>query len=350
LSLFATGPHAFTQNFGIYRELWTELSFPQNDLTYLTNSAYNPNWPNNPNSAYTAIFTSLETETGSDWNNIGQRLRTYIVPPISGSYSFWIASDDQSNLWLSSDDDPMHATLIASVSTWTSSRQWDKESNQRSAPIPLVAGNRYYLEVLMQNGVGGYDLAVQWQLPDSTYECPIPASRMQLDPVPLVSIHPNNTTVQAYKAATFTVKAAGFFPPHYQWQRGTSDIPGATNSTLILTNVAFTDNGATFRCVLSNVLGIAISSNAILTVLPDLTPPTLLSAVGDPLLTNVMVRFSEDSPLDVISAQTAANYTITNRNGLPLPVYTAILYQQTNVLLTTAPQTPGSNYVVVINT
>jgi len=49
--------------FGIYRELWTNLnSSVGNNLAALTNTTYNPNWPNNPAASYTHIFISFETE------------------------------------------------------------------------------------------------------------------------------------------------------------------------------------------------------------------------------------------------------------------------------------------------
>ena len=42
-------------------------------------------------------------EAPTNWaDNYGTRLRGYITAPVSGSYTFWIASDDNSELWLSS--------------------------------------------------------------------------------------------------------------------------------------------------------------------------------------------------------------------------------------------------------
>ncbi|MBI2927911.1 MAG: hypothetical protein HYY24_19655 [Verrucomicrobia bacterium] len=34
-----------------------------------------------------------------------------------------------------------------------------------SAPIPLITEQRYYLEAVMKQGIGGDHLAVTWQLP-----------------------------------------------------------------------------------------------------------------------------------------------------------------------------------------
>jgi hypothetical protein len=162
--------------FGIYRQLWTGLnSTVGNSLAALTNTSYNPSWPNNSNAGYTTIYTAFETETNTGLTYYGQRLRTFVVPPLTGPYAFWVASDDTSELWLSSDEEPANAQRIAWVSTFTAPRQWTKETNQQSAPITLQAGRRYYLEAVMQQGTGNDNLAVRWQLPTGSFEEPLSA-------------------------------------------------------------------------------------------------------------------------------------------------------------------------------
>jgi hypothetical protein len=69
------------------------------------------------------------------WREYGQRLRGYLVPPVSGHYTFWIASDDGGELWLSTDDTPERRARIASVAGWTSPREWSREAGQQSASI-----------------------------------------------------------------------------------------------------------------------------------------------------------------------------------------------------------------------
>ena len=69
----------------------------------------------------------------------GTRMRGYITAPVTGNYTFWIASDDNSELWLSSlNDNPANKVRIGWVSGWTDSRQWDKFSTQKSAAVPLI--------------------------------------------------------------------------------------------------------------------------------------------------------------------------------------------------------------------
>ncbi len=114
--------------------------------------------------------TSLEGPT--DWRDgYGTRVRGYLYPPATGDYTFWIASDDASQLWLSTDETPAHIVQIASVPLWTPSRDFDNTGGgwggpqQKSGPIRLTAGKKYYIEALQAEGIGGDNLAVAWQGP-----------------------------------------------------------------------------------------------------------------------------------------------------------------------------------------
>ncbi|MEM9823788.1 MAG: lectin-like protein, partial [Bacteroidota bacterium] len=108
-------------------------------------------------------------------DNYGTRIRGYIFPPATGTYTFWLASDDNGELWISTDDNPANKQLIATVPTWTSSRQWNKFPEQQ-ATVTLQAGQRYYIEALAKEQAGGDNLAVGWQLPDGTLNRPISGS------------------------------------------------------------------------------------------------------------------------------------------------------------------------------
>ena len=110
--------------------------------------------------------------------NYASRIRGYLCPPLSGNYTFWIASDNQSELWISGNDQPMNKLKIASVSSNTLSREWTKFSTQQSAPIYLNAGVKYYIEAIHREGTQGDNLAVGWQLPNGNLERPIPGSRL----------------------------------------------------------------------------------------------------------------------------------------------------------------------------
>ena len=141
----------------ILREYW--LNVTGATVASLTGNA---NYPNNPTGS--SQPTSFEGPSNTA-DNYGSRVRGYIHPPISGAYTFWIASDDASDLLLSTNDSPANATRIAFVSEWTDSRQWTKFSSQRSASINLVGGRKYYIEAVQKEASGGDNLAVSWQGP-----------------------------------------------------------------------------------------------------------------------------------------------------------------------------------------
>ena len=96
------------------------------------------------------------------------RMRGYLHPAVSGQYTFWISSDNSSELWLSTDAERSKMRKIASVARyqWTLVREWTKFPSQRSENIWLNAGQSYYIEALQEQTGGGDNLAVAWQGPN----------------------------------------------------------------------------------------------------------------------------------------------------------------------------------------
>ena len=121
-------------------------------------------------------------------DNYGQRIRGFITAPMTGAYVFWISGDDDCRLQLSPSDDPLKVVTIASVTGYTSSRQFDKFPSQQSAAINLVAGRRYAINILHKEGDGGDHLAVRWRRPDSLIQTPIPDTVLSTD---LGELHAN---------------------------------------------------------------------------------------------------------------------------------------------------------------
>jgi glucose/arabinose dehydrogenase len=97
--------------------------------------------------------------------------------------------------------------------------------------------------------------------------------RAAQDVAPTISSQPQNVTVAPGQQATFSVTASGSQPLSYQWQRGTTNIAGATSPTLSFTAQAG-DNGATFRVMVSNAAGMVTSNSATLTVTTTNSAPT----------------------------------------------------------------------------
>jgi len=100
----------------------------------------------------------------------GARMRGYLHPPVRGTYLFWIASDDASELWLSEDESSANKRRICFVQSWAPSREWTFSPSQQSQPIRLEAGRRYYIEALHKQGAAGDGLAIAWQPPGGARE------------------------------------------------------------------------------------------------------------------------------------------------------------------------------------
>jgi hypothetical protein len=83
---------------------------------------------------------------------------------------------------------------------------------------------------------------------------------------PSIVEQPANRIVNAGADATFGVSTSGSMPQTLQWQFNGGNIPGATNSSLVLTNVVLAQAG-NYSVVASNVAGTATSSNALLSVI-----------------------------------------------------------------------------------
>lgn len=91
---------------------------------------------------------------------------------------------------------------------------------------------------------------------------------------PLITNQPQSQTIFAGQTATFSVGATGTEPLAYQWRFNSTNIAGATNATLVLSNAQFPDQGW-YSVVVSDIVGTAVSSNAFLTVnsAPVVTSP-----------------------------------------------------------------------------
>ena len=94
---------------------------------------------------------------------------------------------------------------------------------------------------------------------------------------PSISVHPVDQTVSVGGSATFSVQASGTPPLGFQWQRNGTNISGATASSFTFQSAQPTDNGALFRCIVSNAFGSATSNQARLTVVANQAPTATIT-------------------------------------------------------------------------
>ena len=265
----------------IRRDYW--LDGPGGAVSDLTNS---PNYPNNPSGV--DFPTLLEGPVNWPGTDIayGSRLRGYVHPPVTGNYTFYLASDDGGALYLSTDEYPATKQLIATEPQWGGSRDWfgtDRRPNGEniSDPVFLEAGRSYYLEALHKEGGGGDNIAVAWQIPGGPFEGPIPANRispflLSTNP-PTIVQQPASLALSEGSRAEFRVVVTGAEPLSFQWQRDGQNMIGQNFANLIIDPVALDDDGSMFRCSITNPLGATNTVTVTLTVTPETVPPTVVS-------------------------------------------------------------------------
>ncbi len=164
---FRTGRNMGT----ITREVWTGIGG-----NYISDLTSHLSYPDSPN--IREEITRLEGPT--NWaNNYGTRIHGFLTPSVTGYYTFWIASDDQSEFWLSSDSNPANEIRRANVPGWTDPRQWYDYPQQQSNPILLTAGQPCYIKVLHKEGGGDDNLAVAWEGPNTPQQI---ISKLYLSP------------------------------------------------------------------------------------------------------------------------------------------------------------------------
>lgn len=171
----------------ILKEHWSGIAGTA--ISALTGSA---NYPNKPSGR--EAITSFEC-LAQDWaDSYGTRVTGYIVPPVSGSYTFAVSGDDTVQLSLSTDASSANKVLIASVASATGFRAWGTPSGA----ISLVQGQRYYVEMLHKEGTGTDHWSVGWMKPgDATFSV-IPGSAL---------VQPNLTNAQPTETALLDTMA-----------------------------------------------------------------------------------------------------------------------------------------------
>lgn len=150
----------------IYREVWTGVSG-----TSVSSIPVNTT----PNRIVELSSFSTPNYYGNDY---GSRIRGYICVPVNGAFTFYISSDDNSELWLSTDENPANKVKIAYLNGSTPLSVWDKYASQKSAAIQLVGGQRYYIEALHKEGNGSDHVSVAWRFQNGDFEGPIPGNRL----------------------------------------------------------------------------------------------------------------------------------------------------------------------------
>lgn len=320
----------------ILREYWNNITG-----TSISNLTSNANYPNSPSGS--AQLTSLEGPTNTA-DNYGARIRGYIHPPATGSYTFWVAGDDNTELYLSTGESPSNTSRIAYVSGWTNSREWAKYTTQQSAAITLTAGQKYYIEVLHKEGTGGDNVAVAWQGPGISQQV-IPGSALS-PVVPIVirargtagtetiDLRVNNTTVATWTLTTayqnYSAIGSGTVTVHFTNDGSSRDVQvdyaiiggvtyqaenQATNTGVWLNNTCGGSNSEWLNC--NGYISFATTSAASggPAVVVQETSTSIFTAYPNPLSDRITVRLPEDMKTATISVISTAGNVITQEKA-----------------------------------
>ncbi len=128
---------------GLVQEFWDDI--PGASLSDLYSCTRYPDRPDRIGSLY-----SFEAEPSS-YNDFGARIRAYFIPPTNDFYTFSITYENAGSLFLSSDTNPANSIEIASAN-----------SSQASLPIPLTAGQRYFIEARVKQSTGNNPFTAKW--------------------------------------------------------------------------------------------------------------------------------------------------------------------------------------------
>ena len=244
-----TPPAGYTLGMAGYN-VYTGLS--GSNVSHLTSAAKYPTSPD-----VTGTITSLEGTYSGD--NYGQRLRGYIIPPVTGTYRFYLSSDDASRFIFNSAGPAVTTTAAIDLTGWVAKYTWTNQSTTYN----LTAGQPYYFEVLHKEGGGSDHVAVAWTNNQGiTSPTIIGGESLAIASANAIEYQPAAQAATPGGSAGFSVSVAGPGPMLYQWRRnGVAQWGQTTDNTLALTNLSVGAAGS-YDCVITTPTGVLISKAA----------------------------------------------------------------------------------------
>jgi hypothetical protein len=192
------------------------------------------------------------------WGSVTSSVASLIVafPPV-------ITSQPQSLTVTNSDP----ASFSVAVSgTASLSCQWQENGTNLTdgSTVSGSATTNLVLSTTTMNDMGNYIVIVTnaWGSITSSV-----ATLTVVSPL-VITQQPTNQVVAVGSTASFSITASGTPPVSYQWSLNGTNLSGATNTSLVLSNVQPGQAG-TYAVLVTNRFGSILSSNAVLTVTPD---------------------------------------------------------------------------------
>jgi hypothetical protein len=326
------------------------------DLT--SNSKYTSGTPDD-----VKVLSAIDSPNGYG-DNYGAKVSGFITPPTSGSYRFFIRSDDASELWLSTNDKESSAVKIAEETDCCDAFVEPDVANDDGAtfatsqPINLVAGTKYAFYALLKEGGGGDYVQVAARKEGDT------TAAASLTPLagawiganfqpslgdPQITKQPESPskivesrTLKLVMDATVTPAVFGF-APIIQWQKDGKDIAGANAKTYKVAAATASDSG-TYHAVVSAPSGKSVNTVDVpIAVVPDTFPPVPTVAALANQTSGYDVGIQFDEPVDQSAGQ-QSNYSISSGTITGFKYYT----NSPGVALTVTGLNAGAKYTVTI--
>ncbi|MEN9676072.1 MAG: hypothetical protein RIS76_1968, partial [Verrucomicrobiota bacterium] len=349
---------AFTKN-----EVWFNISGTAVDA-----GTGDPHYSDPPDTVRYGNGFSFGETTGfgnTYGDNYISRMTGLVTVPETGSYRFFVRSDDASALYVKVGSLPNElAEATVAVETGCCGGFEDVGADGTvpevtSEPIALTAGQKVGITFLVKEGGGGDWGQVAWRkegnptpaanltpIRGAIIESPVDAVGASIS----ITQSPVDTTAGANSPVTFTAAATGSSPYggdygnaiSWQWYVNGTAVLGANSSSYTIPVLTPSLNNAKFKVVVAVAGANATSAEATLIVTADVTPPTVEQMSGAESFDTITVTFSE--PVTDPSAVAAGNYSFTG-----LTVSSATRVNDRTVRLVTSKQTAGSTYPATIN-
>jgi pectate lyase len=213
--------------------------------------------------------------------------------------------------------------------------QWYYNTN---SVLSNAASSTLSLTNLQVSDSGGYSVLVSNSF--GTVTSAVAQLSVTVPDPPSVITQPHDQTVLPGGNATFTVVAGGSEPLSFQWYYNTSTpVANASDSTLTLTNIQPSAAGS-YSVTVSNLAGVAISSNAVLTVNTNPVAPVFTSEPA-----SQVVLAGDTATFTALAAGTAPISYQWDKNGSPILGATS----STLILSNTQASDDGSYTVIASN-
>lgn len=291
-------------------------------------------------------------------DNYATLYRGYIFATMTGPHTFFVASDDDSEFYLSTDHTKANlqgsqpferdgdgilldnfAPIAYEIGCCTALFSGDRLAERSSDPIELVAGNWYYFEAAQKEGGGGSWIQVGWEKPNGVQEiipsyvlAPVVADDAAVEIVNVFDIDtfnrafdsgvpsPAGATIDETGSAVLEVNFNAVQPATFKWFKDGTEIPDSNAPFYHITAAVAADAGEYSVEVTDANGSSATSGPAVVEVIADTVAPAveLVDHRGNP--NGLRVLFTE--PVDQASAEDLANYEL---DGGALTIDSAVL-------------------------